>query len=137
MEKEMLTEKHYDVIMSLVREVKQSQQDHLDKLESLHEKSIESFTHLLNESEKRIDKTNKVVMELADSAKELVKFSKELKDVYVDHLNRACLSRDKAASRCDQAVKMLDEANKRCDKLLDKLFDLAKQKNSDVIINSK
>lgn len=77
----------------------------------------DELMRLIEKSEMRIERTNKMVQTLAE-------VSKKISDNYMEHISTLCINRDKMLEQINRLTAMLAEERKRNDALWQRVLDM-------------
>lgn len=83
---------------------------------------------LIEKSELRIDRTNKIVAMLAE-------VSKRISDSYMQHINTLCINRDKMLEQINRLTAMLAEERRRNDALWQHLLTKHSPATNNINVN--
>ena len=83
---------------------------------------------LIEKSELRIDRTNKMVAMLAD-------VSKKISESYMQHINTLCINRDKMLEQINRLTAMLAEERRRNDALWQHLLTKHSPATNNINVN--
>ena len=84
--------------------------------------------NLIEKSELRIDRTNKIVATLAE-------VSKRISDSYMQHINTLCINRDKMLEQINRLTAMLAEERRRNDALWQHLLTKHSPATNNINVN--
>lgn len=84
--------------------------------------------NLIEKSELRIDRTNKIVAMLAE-------VSKRISDSYMQHINTLCVNRDKMLEQINRLTAMLAEERRRNDALWQHLLTKHSPATNNINVN--
>nr|DAL66268.1 MAG TPA_asm: hypothetical protein [Caudoviricetes sp.] len=84
--------------------------------------------NLIEKSELRIDRTNKIVAMLAE-------VSKRISDSYMQHINTLCINRDKMLEQINRLTAMLAEERRRNDALWQHLLTKHSPATNNINVN--
>ena len=84
--------------------------------------------NLIEKSELRIDRTNKIVAMLAD-------VSKKISESYIQHINTLCVNRDKMLEQINRLTVMLAEERRRNDALWQHLLTKHSPATNNINVN--